>query len=423
MAATQVMTGTMSARSRAGVLLCAVAGLAVSAWATVIHHRLLVDPNYISPCDINDRFNCSQIYLSPYGSVHGVPVALGGVFWFGLVACVAAFARPSGARRDAGTGASVFLLSLIGLATILYLGYTSLFVLKSGCVLCLTTYACVLGILAISFRSRPAPLARMPAVVASELRTAVTSPGALALATLLVAVTAWAAHAFVQPVRAGAAAAPPSMGATGAAGGAAATDPRAAFEAAWASQPRVDLGIPPGSAKVVVVKFVDWECLTCKLTDEWYRPVLAYFQTTLPGAVKYVEKDYPLDPKCNFAAPRPLHPAPCEAAAAVRLAAERGQRAQMIDWIFENQASSAAAIAAKTQTMLGIADFTADYGRLLPAIRQDISDGAALEIAGTPTIFINGVQCPPRPLSAAYFQMAIEYELRRAGADMSAITR
>jgi protein-disulfide isomerase len=50
-------------------------------------------------------------------------------------------------------------------------------------------------------------------------------------------------------------------------------------------------------------------------------------------------------------------------------------------------------------------------------IQQDIADGAALQIAGTPTYFINGVRIPSaRLIAPEYFDLAIQLELKRASA-------
>jgi protein-disulfide isomerase len=50
-------------------------------------------------------------------------------------------------------------------------------------------------------------------------------------------------------------------------------------------------------------------------------------------------------------------------------------------------------------------------------IQQDIADGAALQIAGTPTYFINGVRIPSaRLIAPEYFELAIQLELKRASA-------
>ena len=64
----------MSARSRWIILGLAILGFGFASSSAWVHYRLLTDASYISPCDINQTFNCSQVYLSHYGSVGGVPV-------------------------------------------------------------------------------------------------------------------------------------------------------------------------------------------------------------------------------------------------------------------------------------------------------------------------------------------------------------
>jgi uncharacterized membrane protein len=67
------------------ILGLALLGLMFAGAAAYVHYRLLTEPNYVSPCDINARFNCSEVYLSSYGSVRCVPVALTGLVFFGMV--------------------------------------------------------------------------------------------------------------------------------------------------------------------------------------------------------------------------------------------------------------------------------------------------------------------------------------------------
>jgi uncharacterized membrane protein len=149
----------MTSRSRLIILSLAIAGVAVAAASMWFHFKLLTDASYISPCDVNDTFNCSQVYLSPYGAVRGIPVALGGVAWFGLVAMIAGFANTSGeSSKSSPAGAYIFALSTIGLAVVLSLGYTSMFVLKTYCLLCLGTYACVIGIFIASGVTSSVPM-------------------------------------------------------------------------------------------------------------------------------------------------------------------------------------------------------------------------------------------------------------------------
>src|ERR1017187_4499075 len=178
----------MSARPRLLVLVLALGGLGFAGASTWIHHRLIVDPSYISPCDINATFNCTQVYLSRFGSIGGVPVALGGVIWFSLVALVAAFGSPRGpAKEGTPVGAYLFLLATIGLATILYLGYASFFVIRSYCLLCRGTYACVLGIFLTTAVTSAGSVANVPRRLGADIRAIVSNPTLLLVALVFLA--------------------------------------------------------------------------------------------------------------------------------------------------------------------------------------------------------------------------------------------
>ena len=196
-------------------------------------------------------------------------------------------------------------------------------------------------------------------------------------------------------------------------------DARQQFETSWAAQTRVDTGVPADGAKVVIVKFNDWQCPSCKAAFLAYRDLLQKYAQTLPGVVKYVTKDYPLNSRCNAGIPSEQHPASCEAAAAARIARGRGKGDEMATWLFDNQERLTPAIV-KTgaETIAGIKDFDTQYPLVLPGIRQDAADGVALKIRYTPTFFVNGVaaiQANGEWLPVEYFEMAVEYELKKAG--------
>src|SRR5262249_10229628 len=150
----------------------------LATYSSWVHYKLLTDPTYVSPCDINQRFNCTQVYLSRFGSVGGVPVALGGVIWFGLVALVAGWRRQPSPKADAPdpTGGYLFALATIGLAVILYLGYASFVILKTGCVLCMGTYVCVAAIFITAGVSASGQLSDLPARLLSDLRRTFAKP-------------------------------------------------------------------------------------------------------------------------------------------------------------------------------------------------------------------------------------------------------
>jgi hypothetical protein len=199
------------------------------------------------------------------------------------------------------------------------------------------------------------------------------------------------------------------------------------FRAAWDQQPRIDLGIPADGARVVVVKFNDWLCPGCKQMHFAYQPLFDKYNKEMPGAVKYVVKDWPWNSKCNFNVPQTLggHEGACDAAAAVRIARDRGKADQMIDWLFSNQDSiirmgdpaASQAIRQQTVKMLGITDYDREYAAKIPEVRRDVADGGAVQIHGTPTYFVNGVRAIANAeggsLPAQYFDLAIQIELKK----------
>jgi len=365
------------------------------------------------------RFNCSPLYLSSYGSILGVPVALFGVLWFGLVALIAWFSTPSRDRNSLAPGGTyLFAISTIGLAVVMYLGYTSWTVFKTFCVLCLGTYAAVTGIFVTTGVSSPMSVSQLFGRFSSDLGAAFRRPLVLVLTLALLGGTGYAASVF------------PHEGAQipGSQENLEISPEQAkAFAEAWAQQPREDIGVPADGAKVLIVKFNDYQCPGCAATHAWYKPVLAKYEKSNPGAVKYVLKDWPWNAKCNAnltpGAPGvPEHPGTCEAAAMVRMARALGghtKEVEVQDWLFANMATvNPAIVKAAAERMLGVKDFDAEYAKQLPEIRKDATLGGVLHVESTPTLFINGVRIaapamPPMP--AAYLDLAIQLELKRSG--------
>src|SRR4026209_1039348 len=109
----------MTRSSRILLIVFAVLGLGAASTSSYVHYQLLTDPGYSSFCDANATVNCTQAYLSQYGSFLGVPVALFGVFFFTLVLLLAGV----GGRKSASAGdampAYIFAISTVGLAFIL----------------------------------------------------------------------------------------------------------------------------------------------------------------------------------------------------------------------------------------------------------------------------------------------------------------
>src|SRR3954449_7149962 len=123
------MTAAASSLSRKLLMAFALLGIAASIAAAYVHYNLLRNPDYASFCDINATISCKSAYLSRYGSIGGVPVAVGGVVFFAWVLLMLWGARGRSRIADS-TPAYLFAGSTLGLAVVLYLGYASFFVLK-----------------------------------------------------------------------------------------------------------------------------------------------------------------------------------------------------------------------------------------------------------------------------------------------------
>lgn len=393
----------MAPRSRWIIIALALLGFAFASTSAWVHYHLLTDASYVSACDISKTFNCSEVYLSRYGSVGGVPVALAGMLWFGLVLLIAMFADTQAGQKSAA-GGYIFALSTIGLAVILYLGYTSWFVLQHLCLFCLGTYVAVTGIFITSGLSSPMSIGKLPGRLFGDTGRALRDPMVPVLLLMLVGGLGYLMAIFPAE---GTRPAPIAANTTGQA----ATD----FATAWAQQPRVNLGIPADGAKVLVVKFNDYQCGACKITHDWYKPVFEKFEKSNPGEVRLVLKDWPWDPECNFNQ-GPNHQAACEAAAGVRMARDvsAAKAVEVESWLFGNQLTlTPANVKENVQKILGITDFDRRYLEKKKEIARDIADGVALGIRGTPTLFVNGVKIEDLMAPNA-LEFAIDLELKKA---------
>src|SRR5947207_13386840 len=169
----------MSRRAALFALLCSVIGLAASSAAAYTHYHLLYDPAYRSFCDVNETINCTQVYLSRFSTFRGIPVALFGATAFLATALlsVGGLSGPPAVREN--IPGYLFVLSTLSLAVILYLGYASFVLLKAVCLLCLTTYAAVIGLFLVSGAATSFPMTTLPRRASRDVRIFAGSPLAI----------------------------------------------------------------------------------------------------------------------------------------------------------------------------------------------------------------------------------------------------
>jgi uncharacterized membrane protein/protein-disulfide isomerase len=388
-------------------LLFAVIGLGASVWAAYVHYHLLYDPHYTSLCDVNATVSCTTVYQSRFSMFRGVPVAILGAVWFGFAALLSTGGLVSRDSVRESIPGYLFVASTAALAVILYLGYASFFLIKAVCILCLTTYAAVIGLFLVSGAATSIPMTTLPRRALRDLRVLMSSPLAVALVVLFFAGAATTLAFFPrESVTAGGETVAPAP----------TQDQRSEFERWYSAQPRVPLIIPADGAKVLVVKFNDFQCPACGQSYLAYKPIFAKYEAERPGAVKLVLKDYPLNRDCNDNLPQTIHPAACDAAVAVRLAATHNRAGAMEDWLYTHQPSMTSPSVRQAAKDVGqVNDFEAKYATTLALVKSDVGLGRQLAVKSTPTFFINGVKIEGA-LPPQYFDQAIAYELNRAGA-------
>ena len=391
-------------------LVCALVGLGASATAAYVHYQHIADPGYISFCDVNASVSCTQVYASQYGTFAGVSVAVYGMIWFGFATLLVLATLVGSPVVRESAPAYLFAASTIGLAVVLYLGYASLFILGLVCIVCVVTYASVIGLFLISGGVTSVPMMSVPRRALHDLKSLRQSPMAMALAALFVLGTASALAFFPRQVSS---IVPPGQTSSDAAAAAAQTDQTrlAEFVRFYEAQPRLTLNVPADGAKVLIVKFNDYLCPACGESFRAYKSVLAKYEASEPGAVRLVTRDFPLESECNTGGP---HPAACEAAVAVRLARAKGNAEALEEYLFANQSGMTAdKVKQAARDVSQVTDFDARYQATLEQVKVDAAYGRQLGVGSTPTFFINGVKLDGM-LPAVYFDQAIAYELGRA---------
>jgi len=397
----------MSKYSRPALLVLALVALAASVASLYVHYQLIADPTYVSFCDVNETVSCEAVYKSAYGTVFGVPVAAGGVIWAALVALLAGYGMRAPRSESGGRVAGyVFLLSVVGLASVFYFAYASFFVLGKTCPLCVAVYVSVIGIFLLSSSLAPTGLAALPGRLAGDLGGVFSSPSAMGLGALwVVASIALIALFPREAIREPGAPAPVAQIET--------LDPAQLEEwHKWIdAQPRVPAAAPPAGVKVLVMKFNDYQCPACRMTYMAYKDIIAKYEASNPGVFRYETRDFPLESECGLGG---VHASSCEAAVAVRLARAKdpSEGKQLESWIFDRQESMTRDLAKQGLSEIAqVNSFDAEYPKTIEAIRADVKLGQELGVSGTPTFFVNGIRVGS--LRPAYFDAAIAYLLSK----------
>ena len=395
----------MSSLARKLLIAFALLGLGASVAATYVHYNLVKNPDYSSFCDINSTVSCKAAYLSRYGSVAGVPVAVGGILFFAWVLLLMWGSRGKSRIKDSAP-AYIFAGSTLGLAVVLYLAYASFFVLKEVCPLCVATYVAVIGVFVISGGAKAVPMSKLPGRAMADLRVMVGTPIALVIALLFIAGASWGMNAFPREAERPTIQQGPAL--TG--------DQRSEIERWWDVQPKsANFPYPSEGAKVQIVEFADFQCPHCKQMYFAYKPILDKYLAANPNDVKFVFKNWPINANCNPTINGTNFAASCDASAGYLMAKQAGNGDKLKDWFFAHQEELTSSTIRRATADIGkISDFDAQYPKMLLEIKADATAGSALGVNGTPAFFINGKRIPGAGVPPQYFDTLIDLELKKA---------
>ncbi len=323
-------------------------------------------------CTLSDFVNCDKVATSRYSVVFGVPLAAWGALAY-LVALVLALAGLRRARpHQTWPAGLLFLLGAAMTATAVVLAAVSELGIGAVCLLCAASWFTSAGVFAAAWR------ATVPGGPAAALRADLAALRARPVGLAVFAVAGVAAVAVLVT----------------------------AYPRYWqrrpeekrASQARAAHPVAPAAGgSTVVVEFSDYECPFCAMAHEELKALLA----TRPD-VRVVKKHFPLDPSCNRAVPRAIHPTACTLAAAAVCAEEQGKLAAMDDALFRNQKEKRPLD--ELVRAVGLDTNRFEECRRAPStlrrIEADVTAGLAVGVRATPTYVVNGVTLPGGKLSA-----------------------
>ena len=156
------------------------------------------------------------------------------------------------------------------------------------------------------------------------------------------------------------------------------------------------------AASVTLVEFTDFQCPSCAATQ----PILARITAEYGDRIRLVIRDYPLS----------QHPNAQKAAEAAEAAREQGKYWEYATLLYQNQSALGVDKLKEYASRVGIDrvkfDAALDSGQYADSVRRDLHDGERVGVAGTPTVFVNGMRVERATYEA--LKAAIETALKTA---------
>ena len=321
---------------------------------------------------------CDAVRSSPYAHLFGLPMPVFGVACYVALALLILAEDLVPAHLVRVLQSAVTVISGVGFLFSIYLSSLEAFVIHSWCAWCVVSALVVTAIFVLSLFELRHPLASTePSAALVRVRTSFV----VCAVALVVGVPA-----FILLSRHGALPA--------------AADAPSQVLAERLVRPDSHI-IGNASAPLTIVEFGDFECPGCALSEDAARQIRAQYG----DRIRFVFRQFPL---------RKMHPQAEKAAEAVECAAEQGKFWEAVDKLYAGQADLSVEALKRYAGELGLNrssfDQCLDSGETIRRIDQDLADGRALKVMGTPTWFI-GRKIVFRPLDFATFSQLVDREL------------
>lgn len=308
---------------------------------------------------------CDVARASSYSHFMGLPLPMYGAVMYAVLALLAVAESLGGRPLNRPVRWVTLVVSAAGLAASAALTGVEAFVLHAWCAWCVASAITVLLIFLLALYGVKKP--SEPPTGASAL-TAIRGQFIL----FIIALTAGSA-AFVHLAHSGEMAAPKPV-------------PAATLQAHLV---RADSHATGNlESPVTVVEFGDFECPMCGLAQQSVEKMLAQYGSK----IRFVFRQFPLTS---------VHPQAEKAAEASECAATQGKFWQADKLFYEQQSDLSVEALKRYASTLGLntAEFDAclSSGQMAPRVEQDVADGKALGVVGTPTFFVghNVIVGPP----------------------------
>lgn len=342
------------------VLALSLAGVAVSLLLARLHAQAYAGAE--SFCAWSETVSCDRVALSRYSVQAGLPVAVWGAFGYALMAALAsiAFAR----RKPTPGWPAGLLLLLSGAAALASLALAAVSKVAIGvwCPLCVLSWMISFGLLAACWWACTGIGAGNAIRKDFSLLRARPLPTSVAALVILggIGVTLMAYPRYWDR----------SFGARGPA-----VLPRTGPVAATT-----------GAGSLVVYEYTDYECPYCARVYEERRTL-----AIRPGT-RFVRRHFPLNPACNPAVDRLVHPSACDLARAAICAETQGRLAEMESLLFANQRERAPIESLARRAGLDMGSFTACLTTPETAQRlaADVEAGRRDGVRATPSLVVGG---------------------------------